>query len=387
MRLHRRLTALLFIATSACRCFGGDGSSDGGDLPRPATTTARCPVTRPTLAGEGEVGDELYDRMQTAFQGALEKDRFDEALACAQEMARAAPDEPQGHLNRAYAMEALNQPEEAHDAYERAVALAPESSEALRAEADFLIRRSTDDSLETAVLLARRGREHAEEAVEGAEMAALEASALNALGRSEEALRAAETALALDDDNVDAQVERGVALFERLRFQDAREVLKEAFESDPQSAKAAYFLGLLEERLGSEADAQKLLQTATKLDAELYPPALEMAPEAFDALVKGIVAKLDGDQTAALARTDFSWVDLPAQADLEAGIPVLSPTIVGLFRPADEGRKPAILLYRRNLLHLCRTQDELRREVRDTVLHELGHMNGADDAELRDRGL
>jgi hypothetical protein len=26
-------------------------------------------------------------------------------------------------------------------------------------------------------------------------------------------------------------------------------------------------------------------------------------------------------------------------------------------------------------------------EVRDTVLHELGHMNGADDAELRDRGL
>ena len=132
---------------------------------------------------------------------------------------------------------------------------------------------------------------------------------------------------------------------------------------------------------------RKLLQTATKLDAELYPPALEMAPEAFDALVKGIVAKLDGDQTAALARTDFSWVDLPAQADLEAGIPVLSPTIVGLFRPADEGRKPAILLYRRNLLHLCRTQDELRREVRDTVLHELGHMNGADDAELRDRGL
>ena len=29
----------------------------------------------------------------------------------------------------------------------------------------------------------------------------------------------------------------------------------------------------------------------------------------------------------------------------------------------------------------------LRREVRDTILHELGHQGGADDAELRDRGL
>jgi tetratricopeptide (TPR) repeat protein len=339
------------------------------------------------LAGDGEVGGDLYDRMQAAFQGALEADRFDEALACAQEMARAAPDEPLGHLNRAFALEALNQPEEAHDAYERAVALAPDDSEALRAEADFLIRRATDDSLETAVLLSRRGREHAEEAVDAAELASMEASALNALGRSDEALRAAETALALDDDNVEAQVERGVALFERLRFQDAREVLKEAFEADAANAKAAYFLGMLEERLGNEADARRLFEAAAKLDAEAYPLALDLSSQAFDALVKTVLAKLGADEAETLSRTDFSWVDLPAQSDLEAGLPVLSPTIVGLFRPADEGRKPAILLYRRNLLRLCRTPDELRREVRDTVLHELGHMNGADDAELRDRGL
>jgi predicted Zn-dependent protease with MMP-like domain len=70
--------------------------------------------------------------------------------------------------------------------------------------------------------------------------------------------------------------------------------------------------------------------------------------------------------------------------DLSAGDPVLSPTIVGVFRP---GEPDAILLYRKNLLRLAHTKEDLRREVRDTLLHELGHLNGEDDEELRDRGL
>ena len=33
------------------------------------------------------------------------------------------------------------------------------------------------------------------------------------------------------------------------------------------------------------------------------------------------------------------------------------------------------------------SDDELRREVRDTLMHEVGHLNGEDDEQLRDRGL
>jgi predicted Zn-dependent protease with MMP-like domain len=78
-------------------------------------------------------------------------------------------------------------------------------------------------------------------------------------------------------------------------------------------------------------------------------------------------------------------------SDLVATDPPLSPGILGLFRPppenAVEGARPTILLYRRNLARAAHNDDELRREVRDTLMHEVGHLNGEDDEQLRDRGL
>jgi predicted Zn-dependent protease with MMP-like domain len=83
--------------------------------------------------------------------------------------------------------------------------------------------------------------------------------------------------------------------------------------------------------------------------------------------------------------------DLPAIEDLTVDEPTLSPTIVGLYRglpagvPDSEPR--SIVLYRKNLLRIVSTQEELRDQVRTTLLHELGHLRGEDDDELRDRGL
>jgi len=39
------------------------------------------------------------------------------------------------------------------------------------------------------------------------------------------------------------------------------------------------------------------------------------------------------------------------------------------------------------LSRAAHNDDELRREVRDTLMHEVGHLNGEDDEQLRDRGL
>ena len=84
-------------------------------------------------------------------------------------------------------------------------------------------------------------------------------------------------------------------------------------------------------------------------------------------------------------------VDLPEVGDLTATDPPLSPGILGLFRPPPEGAsdrdRPAIFLYRKNLARAAHNDDELRREVRDTLIHEVGHLNGEDDDQLRDRGL
>jgi tetratricopeptide (TPR) repeat protein len=215
----------------------------------------------------------------------------------------------------------------------------------------------------------------------------VEAGALNLLGRSDEALQAAEGALALDDASTDGWLERGVALFERLRFDDARPCLERVRTERDDEPRAAWYLGLLEEQRGDESRARRLFGEATRLDPEAYPPALALSESAFDKLLHEEARRLDEAERAALETTELGWTDLPDEADLLAGDPVLSPTIVGLFRPGEEGRRDGIVLYRRNLLRISRTIEELRREVRDTLRHELGHLRGEDDAELRDRGL
>ena len=43
-----------------------------------------------------------------------------------------------------------------------------------------------------------------------------------------------------------------------------------------------------------------------------------------------------------------------------------------------------IILYRKNIEAVCSSAAEIRREVRQTVLHELGHYFGLDEAQLKD---
>jgi predicted Zn-dependent protease with MMP-like domain len=47
----------------------------------------------------------------------------------------------------------------------------------------------------------------------------------------------------------------------------------------------------------------------------------------------------------------------------------------------------AILLYRLNLARAVRSRDELSEQIRRTLLHEIGHLEGLDEDDLRRRGL
>jgi len=43
-----------------------------------------------------------------------------------------------------------------------------------------------------------------------------------------------------------------------------------------------------------------------------------------------------------------------------------------------------IVLYQKNIEEVCRNEAEIRHEVRQTVLHELGHYFGMDESQLTD---
>jgi predicted Zn-dependent protease with MMP-like domain len=114
------------------------------------------------------------------------------------------------------------------------------------------------------------------------------------------------------------------------------------------------------------------------------------------ALVVHAVAALPEEERRAIETVPLEIQDLPDSADLLAVDPPLSPSILGLFRgpsegeaclPSDGPRCRSIVLYRKNLLRFARDQKELSQQVRVTLLHELGHLHGENDDDLRARGL
>jgi predicted Zn-dependent protease with MMP-like domain len=66
--------------------------------------------------------------------------------------------------------------------------------------------------------------------------------------------------------------------------------------------------------------------------------------------------------------------------------------LLGLFHGVPQTEKSVfyaappdrIFLYQKNIEAICSSDQEIRRQVRATLLHELGHYFGLNEAELRD---
>ncbi len=295
---------------------------------------------------------------------------------------------------------------------EIALALAqnPNDPKTLAAAAELYLSRLPPSTLhkEIGLLYAKRGslhlqkQSHLDKALL-ARLWLLEAEALLDLGRAQKAMRRIETLLAktssahvhLDASlESEARYELAVAHFELCQLHDA----KRAFEfwlgryaTSELSAWAHHHLGLTLEMLGQSAAAERELLLASRAQPKTFAASLSISAAEFDNLVKTQAELLPKEALADLQKVHLQTADLPELADLTLEEPPLSPTIVGLFRGLPLGQEPSeprsIVLYRKNLLRAVRTAEELRTEVRITLQHELGHLRGADDQDLRERGL
>jgi len=113
---------------------------------------------------------------------------------------------------------------------------------------------------------------------------------------------------------------------------------------------------------------------------------VEMSPERFDALVD---EALDGipDELARLVRNVVVLVEDEAPPD--------DPDLLGLYDGVALTERTGemlpelpdrIFVYRNNLLDMCESEQELIDEVRITVVHEVAHHFGINDARLHDLG-
>jgi predicted Zn-dependent protease with MMP-like domain len=105
----------------------------------------------------------------------------------------------------------------------------------------------------------------------------------------------------------------------------------------------------------------------------------------FEALVEQALDEIPDD----IAREVHNLVVL-----VEDEPPADEPDLLGLYdgvslteRGADHGGLPdRITVFRGPLLEMCATREELVREIRITVVHEIAHHFGIDDDRLRDLG-
>jgi tetratricopeptide (TPR) repeat protein len=399
-------------ADASCRC--------APISPQPPASAAAAPVPARALRAEPTVRGPHVEPLavcdaqeRTPLEAArswAEAQQYEQALSCAAQAAALDPGDVLAHSERGHALTALGRLDEAKLAIARALAVDPESPDALLGGAHLysVALPSSREHDELGVAYAERGFELAaqdRDAAMGVRFARLAAMAFNDLGQSIEALDRAEWVLERVARDPEATYERAFALFELCRFPDAKRAFEAQLEDHERAAHVQYHLGLLLEREGRLRQAEEHFAKARALEPDDFPAPVLVPSDEFYSEVEKVRAGLPADVRRDLAGVSLSVEDLPQLSDLTAGDPPLSPTILGLFRgpslreacdaPLDAGSGTAgsgapcrsIALYRKNLARAVKSRAELVEQIRVTLLHEVGHLRGEDDFELAARGL
>ncbi|HYV45894.1 MAG TPA: metallopeptidase family protein [Myxococcaceae bacterium] len=411
--MHRRWTTIALLALAAA-CQSTTSKDKGAAAAKSAETAAKtspatggsgnAPLSTPATGAKKVVPLAVCQAEGSDPLGAARKfyddGKYEDALSCAAQSTALLPDDPQAHSERGAALTALGRFDEAALAYARALALDPDHLDALLGAARLYAIHlpSSRERDELASVYAEHGLVEADKQGDKdmqVELALVAAMAFNDLGQAKDALERAERVLSLDKGNKDAAYERAIALFELCRFPEAKAAFSSMLDDKERAAHAHQHLGLLFEREGKYKLSEKHFAKARELSPEDFPAPVEMSPEAFKEAVARAVGDLPADMRKDLGGVPVTAEEIPKDEDLLSGEPPLSPAILGLFRgpplgekcSADESPCRSVALYRRNLERAVRNGDELREQIRVTLLHEVGHLRGEDDFELAARGL
>jgi predicted Zn-dependent protease with MMP-like domain len=122
---------------------------------------------------------------------------------------------------------------------------------------------------------------------------------------------------------------------------------------------------------------------------------MRVSPERFEQIAfevaEEVLAKLPADLRAEAEQVFLEVADEPEPEQMEGrrglllglyeGVPLVDRHVDGAVLFPDR-----ITLFRLALQSLARTEVELRRQIRKTLIHELGHYFGFDEDELEARG-
>ncbi len=216
-------------------------------------------------------------------------------------------------------------------------------------------------------------------------------------GEPDAAIESLQRATELDPQHTDAFVALAEEAVARLAFAEARMLLSEALRVDPVHAAARRLRAALREREGDHDGAARDYLSASLSDPEAYPMPVELDDDTLESITESVLRSLHPSLRAYLANVPILVEESPELFVLDE-LPDAHPfELLGCFtgrtlaEPAGadawSALPPTITLYRRNLARLVGDREELERELRITLLHEIGHYLGLDEEDLAERGL
>jgi tetratricopeptide (TPR) repeat protein len=164
----------------------------------------------------------------------------------------------------------------------------------------------------------------------------------------------------------------GRAYYELGELEKAAPLIEEAAKTDPSHADAQYYLGLVRDEKGDQRGATEAFLKARALD--LAQAAAPWAPsaEAFAAIVKTVLDKLDAVLARFVRESEVYVVDVPGAELVVDGVD--PRTVLILDAPETIGSGPPrarIFVYQRNVERIAGTLDAMEPELTTALEREV----------------
>ena len=137
--------------------------------------------------------------------------------------------------------------------------------------------------------------------------------------------------------------------------------------------------------LGRVEDADVAFAKAAELEPEEYFDPFRLERVAFDAAVAQTLLRLPAKFCEYLENVEVGVEDVPSSELIAEGLEFdLLGVYIGATAESDDwGFPDRVVLFQRNLENISPDRETLLAEIRDTLLHEVGHHFGMDEETLR----
>jgi tetratricopeptide (TPR) repeat protein len=270
------------------------------------------------------------------------------AIACAQRALEIDPQSPEVHNLLGFAAALEGDADEALDHYRQAIALDETYFEAMLNAAELLIAPLGE--YDGAIAQIEEALDYAETDEEIADCILLKVDAFTAKGDHDEAKRAMKM---LPEGPFDAPSYLfliGRAWYELGQVDKAAPLIEQAAKADPTSADTQYYLGLVRDEQGNPQGATEALLRSRALDSARMPPAWAPSSEAFAAIVKTAIEKLDRVLSRYVREAEVYVVDMPGAELVVDGVDPRALLVLDAPPPQDGApARVRVFVYQRNV--------------------------------------